>query len=169
MFFYLFLLFTLVPLVELALLIWIGTKTSVLFTIALVLVSGVVGAMLARQQGFRAIERILAELRAGRMPAEAVVDGVLILVAGVMLITPGVLTDGVGFLLLVPPTRRLLKRGVSAWLLRRVSVRVERNRAASHWRDPADDTPRAQRDEIIEARVVQTHSEDARPADHEAR
>src|SRR3972149_4678710 len=118
MLFYLFLLFTLVPLVELALLIWIGGQTSIGFTIALVLTTGIVGAALARWQGWRTRARIQDELHAGRMPADALVDGLLILVAGLLLVTPGVLTDAVGFSLLIPPLRTLVKRSVSAWLRR---------------------------------------------------
>jgi len=155
MLFYLFLLFTLVPLVELALLIWIGGQTSIGFTIALVLTTGIVGAALARWQGWRTMARIQDELHAGRMPADALVDGLLILVAGLLLVTPGVLTDAVGFSLLIPPLRTLVKRSVSAWLRRNVrvnTVRFDSTGAASPG-GPVDG------DQIIDARVIETRVE----------
>ena len=71
---------------------------------------GTVGAALARQQGISTLARLRKDLNDGRLPAEPIVDGVLILVAAAVLITPGVLTDLVGFLCLVPACRRLLKR-----------------------------------------------------------
>ena len=72
--------------------------------------TGIVGASLARQQGISTLARLRREQAEGRLPAEPIVDGVLILVAAAVLITPGVLTDSVGFLLLVPAFRRRLKR-----------------------------------------------------------
>ena len=111
---YLFLLFTVVPLVELALLIWIGGQTVWWLPIAMVVLTGIAGAVLARWQGLRALQRIQDDLQAGRMPADAVVDGVLILVAGILLVTPGVITDIVGVALLIPPLRSLMKRGAMA-------------------------------------------------------
>lgn len=158
MFYYLLLLFTLVPLTELALLIWIGQQTSLLFTIGLVLVTGIAGAALARWQGWRAVARIQAELRQGHMPADALLDGLLILVAGLLLVTPGVLTDAVGFGLLVPPARSVLKRRVAAWLRRNVEVRAV-DVSAGFWSgDSADPAPR---DQIIDAQVLETRVEDA--------
>jgi UPF0716 protein FxsA len=105
----LILLFTLVPLAELALLIWIGSHTSVSGTIAIVLVTGFVGAALAKHQGLRTWQRLQDETRSGKPPADALLDGVMILIAGALMITPGVLTDAIGFALLLPPVRGLLK------------------------------------------------------------
>jgi UPF0716 protein FxsA len=122
MFIYLLVLFTAVPIVELALLIRIGRAISVGPTIALVLLTGVVGAALARHQGIRTLGRIQSELAAGKMPTGPMVDGLLILAAGLLLVTPGVLTDGVGFALLIPPVRRLLRRRISNYFARRVTV-----------------------------------------------
>ena len=122
----LFLLFTVVPLVELGLLIWIGTRTSVWFTLGLVILTGLVGAALARWQGWRTATRIRKDLQLGRMPADAMLDAALIFVAGVVLITPGVLTDAAGFALLVPPLRRVVKRRLVAWLTRNFEVHSAR-------------------------------------------
>lgn len=101
----LFLLFTLVPLVELAVLIRIGTLFGFAPTLLLVIGTGVTGAWLARREGLRSWRAVQEELTAGRMPGEELVHGLLILVAGVVLITPGVFTDLAGILLLVRPVR----------------------------------------------------------------
>src|SRR5258708_6140165 len=118
--FYLFLLFTVVPLVELALLVWVGGQTAWWVPILLVLVDAALGAALIRWQGVRVVRRIQEDLAAGRMPGDALIDGALFLIAAALLIAPGILTDVVGFALLIPPLRALVKRGVSAWLRRHV-------------------------------------------------
>ena len=108
----LLLLFVVVPVVELVLLIEIGQRVGILATIGLIMGTGVVGAALARQQGLNTLARLRKDLDEGRLPAEAIVDGVLILVAAAVLVTPGVLTDLFGFLCLVPACRRLLTRNL---------------------------------------------------------
>lgn len=110
----LILVFTVLPLVELYLLIEVGQVIGGLNTLALVLFTGVVGAYLARLEGLRTLMRAQENLRAGVMPAEELIDGLLIFLAGVLLVTPGILTDGMGFLILFPPTRRYFK----IWLRR---------------------------------------------------
>jgi UPF0716 protein FxsA len=159
MLFYLFLLFTLVPLVEVVILIQIGQATEWWVPILLVIATGILGAALARWQGWQAVERIRADAREGRMPAGAIIDGVLILAAGVLLVTPGILTDLVGFGLLIPPLRGFMKRGVAAWIRRNFEVRVSRMGAAS-WQD-FDVAPNSRRDEIVDAKVLDMHVEDA--------
>ena len=109
MIFYLFLLFTLLPIVELAILIRIGEATVWWVPVALVIFTGIAGAALARWQGLRVYQRIRDDTRARRMPADALVDGFLILLAGILLVTPGVLTDVVGIAFLIPPVRALVK------------------------------------------------------------
>jgi len=159
MLFYLFLLFTLVPLVELVILVWIGGQTEWWVPILLVIATGIIGAALARWQGWQALERIRADARAGRMPANAIIDGVLILIAGILLVTPGILTDLVGFALLIPPLRSLVKHGVAAWIRRNFEVRVSRT-GAGLWHD-VDGDQASRRDEIIDAKILKTHVEDA--------
>lgn len=102
-------LFIAVPVIELTLLVEIGQRIGSLSTIGLITGTGIVGAALARQQGISTLNRLRKNLIEGRVPAEPLVDGVMIFSAAVVLITPGVLTDVVGFLLLVPACRRLLK------------------------------------------------------------
>lgn len=106
----LLLLFTLVPLLELVLLLRIGDLVGLLPTLALVIATGVAGAWLARQEGLRAWLAVQRELAAGRIPTEELVHGLLVLVAGAVLVTPGVLTDAAGLLLLVRPVRGALIR-----------------------------------------------------------
>ncbi|HSL82329.1 MAG TPA: FxsA family protein [Thermoanaerobaculia bacterium] len=116
------LLFTLVPFAELVLLLWIGDKIGFLPTVALILATGVAGAALARHQGLATWRRFQAALAAGRLPGTELLEGLLILVAGALLLTPGVLTDAVGFLLLVPPARRRIVRLGEVRLRGRVTV-----------------------------------------------
>lgn len=104
----LFLLFTLVPLVELMLLIRIGGLIGLLPTLTLVVMTGAAGAWLARAEGLRSWIAVQTELARGRIPGEELVHGVLVLIAGIVLVTPGVLTDIAGLILLVRPIRRSL-------------------------------------------------------------
>src|SRR4051794_24306747 len=136
MFFYLFLLFIVLPLAEILILIQIGHATSPWVPIAIVLVTGVVGSALARAQGLKVLNRIRSEMQAGRMPADAVIDGFLVLLAGILFVLPGVLTDVVGIALLFPPSRQLIKRGVRAWISRHMDVRIRRL-GQSAWSNPA--------------------------------
>ncbi len=106
------LLFIAVPLIEMALLVLIGQFIGFLPTLGIVFLTGFLGALLARSQGLLVLARIRAELAAGRVPAESLVEGLLILVAAAVLLTPGLLTDLFGFLCLVPATRRPIRRAL---------------------------------------------------------
>lgn len=155
----LFLLFTLVPIIELAILIRIGEATVWWLPVLLVISTGVAGAWLSRWQGLRVYQRIREDAQAGRMPADALVDGFLILLAGILLITPGVMTDVVGIAFLIPPIRALVKRGVKAWIRRNIEVRIA-GLDAGAWANGNSRTAHRE-DEIIEARVIGTRVEDA--------
>ena len=120
MLFGLFFLFTLVPLVELYLLIRLGTYIGAVDTIAIVIGTGVAGGLLAKSQGLAVLDRMRAELNQGRLPAESLFDGLLILIAGAMLVTPGLLTDGLGLLLLIPWSRQ----GIKSWLKRKMQEKI---------------------------------------------
>ena len=111
---YLILLFTLVPLIELAILIKIGQHMGVAYTIGIVLLTGVAGAYLAKMQGLVTLQKIQEDINQGIMPADKLFDGVLILCSGILLLTPGLLTDIIGFMGLIPLTRNLLKRWIKA-------------------------------------------------------
>ena len=155
---YLFLLFTLLPIVELSILVWIGSETVWWLPILLVIATGIAGAALARWQGWQVLQRIREDARAGRIPASALIDGFLILLAGVLLVTPGVITDIAGIALLIPPIRALVKRAALLWLTRSVEVLVKR--ATAGVRPRAEAARTLPRDEIIDAQVVNTRVED---------
>lgn len=104
----LFLLFTLIPIAELWLLIRIGGEIGVGPTLGLVVATGAAGAWLARREGFKSWMAVQGELATGRVPGQELVHGVMILIAGVVLLTPGVITDAIGLALLVRPVRRAL-------------------------------------------------------------
>lgn len=120
----LLLLFIIVPLAEIALLIKIGEVVGVLPTIALVVATAVIGLALIRRQGLATLMRAQKTIEAGGMPVEAALDGVCLLIAGAFLLTPGLITDTAGFLLLVPALRRGLARWGFAWLRRSGKVHV---------------------------------------------
>lgn len=106
----LLLLFILVPIAELLLLLRIGEWIGLLPTIAIVIATGVAGAALARSQGLRVLLRIRQEMQSGRMPVAEMIDGLLIFVAGALLLTPGLLTDIAGLAVLLPGPRGLVKQ-----------------------------------------------------------
>ncbi len=122
MFLRLLLLFTLVPLIELALLIKLGQLTDVWTTIGLVILTGVIGAYLARREGLKAWRRLEQSIREGVSPADELIEALLILIAGAVLITPGLLTDLFGFGLLIPPVRRLFRKKLSRHFRNRIVI-----------------------------------------------
>ena len=124
----LLLLFLIVPIAELYLLIEIGQRIGTISTLALIFLTALLGSALARRQGLGVLRRMQSEMAEGRLPASSMVDGVLILLAGAVLITPGVLTDLVGFLVLIPVTRGLIK----AYLWKRIERAVKRGAARVH-------------------------------------
>ena len=147
------LLFVLVPILELYLLIEVGQVFGGFTTILLVLITGVVGASLVRQQGLSTLAKIQLETAQGRLPAEDVVGGVLLLFAGALLLTPGLMTDAVGFLFVIPPSRRYISR-----LLLSNANRISTHTYTVGYRYPPGPqarNPRAQNQTIdIEAEIV---------------
>ncbi len=123
--------FILVPLVELYLLLQLSQVTSVAATLAIVIVTGVIGTFLARREGTLAWSRFQAALSAGRMPSREIQDGLMIVFAAALLLTPGLLTDALGFALLIPPGRSLIRRFVLSRYLRGFNVTVVRDRNES--------------------------------------
>lgn len=153
-------LFTAIPMVELWLLFLLSSWMGIGTTIGLVLGTGFAGATLARWQGWQVIQRVQQQMQQGMLPAGALGDGALILVAGVLLITPGVLTDLIGLSLLVPLIRTLLKKMVIWWWTHHA-----RGKTVTSWEfssgnsaNPFDDSKSQQHlhDKIIDARVVKT-------------
>ena len=141
MFVRLALLFTIVPLVELYLLIEVGRFIGVQATIAIVVLTGLLGAWLARIQGLRVLRQVQASLGAGQLPTDAIVDGLLILIAAAVLLTPGLMTDSVGFLLLIPAGRKMVRKTVRKLLAGQQQAGVVPDVIDVEWRreDPGDD------------------------------
>jgi len=142
--------FILLPVVDIALLIWLGYHTSWLLVLALLFGSAVLGAHLARHQRWRTLARVEADLAAGTVPAHALLDGLIVYAAAVLLIVPGIITDVLALALLLPLTRRLFK----SWLAVQLGSRIDASMfgggpaAAPFSREPFA------HDEIIDAHVV---------------
>lgn len=114
------LLFTLIPVVEIYVILQVGEQLGALPTVGLIILTGAAGAYLARTQGFEVVRRMQQELNRGQLPADPLIDAAMVLAGGLLLLTPGFCTDIVGFSLLVPATRELLKKTVSDYLKRQI-------------------------------------------------
>lgn len=129
MFIKLIFLFTLIPVLELYVLLEAGAQIGVGATIGLIFLTGIAGAFLARSQGFQLINRMQKDLNAGRVPTGEMLDGAMILAGGLLLLTPGFCTDLFGFTLLTPATRSIFKGWARHWLERKIArgeIRINR-------------------------------------------
>ncbi len=124
MFARLLILFIIVPLLELLVIIQIGSRIGYFYTILLLVLISFSGAALAKREGYHAVSQIQSEVAAGRMPTDSLIDGGLILTAAALLITPGYLTDAAGLALLTPPVRRLVQIYVRRRLKKAVADRT---------------------------------------------
>jgi UPF0716 protein FxsA len=115
------LLFILVPIAELAVIIQVGEAIGVWWTIAILIADSILGSVLLRTQGRAAWRRFTESLRSGRVPAREVLDGGLVLFGGVLLLTPGFISDVLGILLLLPPTRALARHLLARRFERRLT------------------------------------------------
>ena len=122
MFLKLFLAFTLVPFVEIYLLIKIGAQVGAFNTILIVILTGLLGASLARLEGIKTMTKVRESLNRGELPAEEMLDAMLIFAAGIVLLTPGFITDLTGLALLIPQVRFWFKR----WLRKKFDEWMER-------------------------------------------
>ncbi|MDF1507011.1 membrane protein FxsA [Robertmurraya sp. DFI.2.37] len=117
---YILLLLLIIPAGEIFVLLLSGRIIGVWTTLSIIILTGVIGAYLAKRQGLEALRRAQLDMQYGRVPGEAIVDGMCILVGGVLLLTPGFITDAIGFLLLIPLTRLyfkgFLKKGLKKWI-----------------------------------------------------
>lgn len=131
---WLFLTFVALPIIEIALFVVVGGQIGVLWTVTLVLLAALVGIGVIRAQGLYALQRLQQSVDRGGSPVGPMADGALKVVAGILLIVPGFLTDAVGLLLLVPPVRRaLIARGAAG-----MTVRATRYANPHPPRRPAD-------------------------------
>jgi UPF0716 protein FxsA len=118
----LFLLFTLVPVLELYLLITVGGVIGPIATIGIVVATGLLGAALAKHEGVRVLRAWQESIAKGEIPEEGVASSLLVLVGGILLVTPGVLTDALGLAMLVPFTRRAMARIVARRAARQIEI-----------------------------------------------
>ena len=126
MFFKLFLLFSIVPAVELAILVYAGSRIGIPETLSIVIATAIAGAYLVRREGIGVLLRIQNELNQGTFPADSMLDGALVLVAGALLLTPGFITDIIGFLLVLPASRPMIKSVIASLLKRHMErIRIE--------------------------------------------
>jgi len=160
MFARLLILFITIPVVELILFMKIGSRIGIVPTVGIILVTGILGAWLTKLQGMRTLARYQQAMNEGRLPHEEVIDGLMILVAGVVLLTPGFLTDTVGFLLLVPVVRGVVRKWLAQYLKGKIQIvgdgmdiNVEREQADGLF--PEVGHNRSRDDVIIEAEVIE--------------
>ena len=121
MFWKLFLLFTFIPIAELYVLIKIGGMIGALNTILIILLTASAGAYLAKSQGFLVFYQITQAVNEGRPPAKELLHGLFILLGGLLLLTPGFLTDFLGLSMLLPPIREVYAQLTAKWLYRKIS------------------------------------------------
>jgi len=112
----LLLLFIIVPVVELYVLIEIGRKIGTLPTVGIIILTGILGAYLVKSQGFLILRKIQNDLNEGILPGDSLIQGAIILAGGILLITPGFITDTIGFVFLIPTGREIVKKYLLKWL-----------------------------------------------------
>jgi UPF0716 protein FxsA len=163
----LFVLFIVVPLAELYVIIQIGHAIGIVPTLLLLLADSIVGTMLVRSQGRAAWRRFNEATAAGRMPGREVADGAMIILGGALLLTPGFITDIFGFLLLLPPTRALLRRTVVGLLARRSPMMYVGTKAAPHaqraWEKRRSGQDANGADEYVEGTATEVPGDDEPP------
>lgn len=164
MFARLLILFVTVPVVELILFWTIGRQIGLAATFGIILATGILGAWLTKLQGLRTLARYQQALAEGRLPHQEVMDGLMILVAGAVLLTPGFLTDIVGFMLLVPAVRSVVRNGLAQYLKGKIQVvgggmDMGGKRGRNGGVFPEAGRHRSPDDVIIEAEVVEEREE----------
>lgn len=115
----LLILFVIVPVTELYILIEAGKKIGGLTTIGIIILTGIIGAYLVKGQGFMILKKIQSDLNEGIIPGDSLIQGAIILAGGIFLLTPGFVTDIIGFIFLIPVSRRVVKKYLLKWLKRK--------------------------------------------------
>jgi UPF0716 protein FxsA len=124
--------FILVPIIEIAVFIEVDSQIGLLPTIGIVVLTAVIGTGLLRQQGLSVVFRIQENLQADRIPVRELFDGICLVIAGLLLLTPGFVTDAIGFLLFVAPLRRSLGNYVGQQFIQKANVRFHQQESDSH-------------------------------------
>jgi UPF0716 protein FxsA len=143
------LLFIAVPIAELAVLIQVGQEIGVGWTVAILIADAILGSILMRAQGRAAWRRFNEAMHAGRVPAREVLDGGLVMFGGLLLLTPGFITDVLGLLLLVPPTRAVVRKALARRLQQRMVVSMT--------------GPRGRSDDIVDGTAVDVENDRLTP------
>lgn len=112
----LLILFVIVPVTELYILIEVGKRIGGLTTISIIILTGIIGAYLVKGQGFMILKKIQSDLNEGIIPGDSLIQGAIILVGGIFLLTPGFVTDIIGFIFLIPVSRRVVEKYLLKWL-----------------------------------------------------
>ena len=113
-------LFVFVPIAELFVLLELGKRIGVYLTIGLVIITGITGAYLVKHQGFYVLYKIKSQINDDIVPTDSLLEGLLILIGGVFLITPGIMTDIIGFLLIIPQSRFIVLKYLKKWLILKI-------------------------------------------------
>ena len=143
------LLFIVVPIAELAVLIQVGQEIGVAWTVAILIADAILGSILMRAQGRAAWRRFNEAMQAGRVPAREVLDGALVMFGGLLMLTPGFITDILGFLLLIPPTRAVARAVLAKRLMERMVVSMT--------------GPRPRPDDIVDGTAVDVETDRLTP------
>lgn len=114
--------FTALPIVEIALLVEIGKRIGTWWTVFFVIITGVLGGVLLGLEGYGVVRKLQSEVKSGRVPEDQIIDGVLVVLGALLLVSPGVLTDITGILLMFPPTRFLARSGVKRWIRKYIQI-----------------------------------------------
>lgn len=154
-------LFTVIPMVEIYLLMGMARTIGPLLTLLIALGTGVLGATLARQQGMATLAKLSRQMSSGQPPADTLVDGAMILLAGAVLITPGVLTDAFGFALLIPPIRNGLKPLLRAMFRNQVRRQASSGSTSAYVWSTSPSPESESRGRVIEAEVLEVRTRDA--------
>jgi UPF0716 protein FxsA len=160
---FLFMAFVVVPILEIALFLKVGSLIGIPATIGLVLLTALAGTMLVRSQGLDAINKVRASASRGEAPVEALIQGACVLVAGVLLLTPGFATDALGFALLIPPIRSLITGHIWKFIQPHIIVATTQTHSGPHQGRP--DRAGGHNGTIIEGQAVEIDSE----TDHSSR
>lgn len=119
-----FIIFTLLPVIEIALLVELGKRIGTWWTVAFVIGTGLLGGVLLGIEGYGVFRRMQEEIKASRIPQDSIIDGVLVVVGSLLLISPGVLTDVTGVIFMFPPTRYLVRQGVKRWISKYILLNI---------------------------------------------
>lgn len=145
-----FAVFALVAFAEMATFFWVGSKIGLIWALGLAFVTALVGSFLVRRAGLSVLSRLRSKVGQGQLPGRELSDGAAILVSGAFLISPGFITDVLGFLLLIPPVRDVVYRIVSRRLLARITVFAGNRRTPHRDWSGATESADGLRDDVID-------------------